>query len=218
MTIHKEGKGSILLILIFSSILIFIAHYFFPDYKIAHWFAYIISSFLLIIVLQFFRSPNRNWVKDHSKIIAPADGKVVVIEETSETEFLKDKRIQVSIFMSPINVHVNRFPVGGKVSYVKYHPGKYLFAWDPKSSTENERTTVVVSTEKNIPVLFRQIAGALARRIVYYCKEGDQAEQSEQFGFIKFGSRVDIFLPLGTKLLVTKDQIVKGGITPIAEI
>lgn len=218
MTIHKEGKATILLSVVFSILLITIAHYFFKEEKIAHWFAYIVSGSLLIIVLQFFRSPNRNWTKDNTKIIAPADGKVVVIEETTETEYLKDKRLQISIFMSPVNVHVNRYPVSGKVKYVKYHPGKYLFAWDPKSSTDNERSTVVVETEKNTPVLFRQIAGALARRIVYYCKEGDSAQQSEQFGFIKFGSRVDIFLPVGTKILVEKDQVVKGGITPIAEL
>lgn len=218
MTIHKEGTGTILVIIAFSSIIIFIAHYFFPDVKIAHWFAYILSAFLLIIVLQFFRSPSRKWVTDQSKIIAPADGKVVVIEETMEHEFLKEKRIQVSIFMSPLNVHVNRFPIDGEVCYTKYHPGKYLFAWDPKSSTENERTTIGVKTKSGNIILFRQIAGALARRIVYYCKEGDHAKQSDQFGFIKFGSRVDIFLPLGTKILVEKDQKVKGGITKIAEI
>ncbi|MFN5182798.1 MAG: phosphatidylserine decarboxylase family protein [Bacteroidota bacterium] len=218
MTIHREGKATIFIIIIFSAIIISIAHFFFPEQKIAHWFAYVLSGFLFIVVLQFFRSPSRNWVKDKSKVIAPADGKVVVIEETTENEYFHDKRLQISIFMSPVNVHVNRFPVAGNVKFVKYHPGKYLFAWDPKSSTENERTTVVVETENRVPVLFRQIAGALARRIVFYCKEGDKAGQSEEFGFIKFGSRVDIFLPPGAKILVNKDQKVQGGITPIAEI
>jgi len=218
MTIHKEGKATIILTIIFSFILIFISHFFFPEIIIAHWFAYILSGFLLIVVLQFFRSPKRNWVQDDSKIIAPADGKVVVIEETVESEFLKDKRLQISIFMSPINVHVNRYPAGGIVKYVKYHPGKFLFAWDPKSSTDNERSTIVLETKNNVHVLFRQIAGALARRIVYYCKEGNEVSQSEQFGFIKFGSRVDIFLPVGSKILVEKNQVVKGGITAIAEL
>lgn len=218
MTIHREGTATIILSLIFSAIIIFIAHYFFPAYPLAHWFAYVLSGALLIIVLQFFRHPSRNWVTDNKLVIAPADGKVVVIEETMENEYLKDKRLQVSIFMSPVNVHVNRYPVSGKVKYAKYHAGKFLVAWDPKSSTDNERTTVVVETEKGISVLFRQIAGALARRIVMYSKEGDEAKQSTEFGFIKFGSRVDIFLPVGTKILVTKDQVVKGGITPIAEL
>jgi phosphatidylserine decarboxylase len=218
MTIHREGTASILIVLVFSAILIFIAHYFFPFYPLAHWFAYIVSGALFIIVLQFFRHPTREWVTGNNLVIAPADGKVVVIEETNEQEFFKDKRLQISIFMSPINVHVNRYPISGKVKYVKYHPGKYLVAWDPKSSTDNERTTVVVENEKGINVLFRQIAGALARRIVVYSKEGDDAKQSGEFGFIKFGSRVDIFLPVGTKVLVQKDQVVKGGITPIAEI
>jgi phosphatidylserine decarboxylase len=217
MTIHKEGTATIVVAVVFSAIVIFIAHYFFPAYPIAHWFAYVLSGFLLITVLQFFRNPSRKWVTEENKVIAPADGKVVVIEETVETEFLKDKRIQLSIFMSPINVHANRYPITGKVKFVKYHAGKYLVAWDPKSSTDNERTTVVIENSRGVQVLFRQIAGALARRIVFYCKEGDDAKQSQEFGFIKFGSRVDLFLPLGTKILVTKGQVVKGGITPVAE-
>ena len=217
MTIHKEGTASICIVTVFSAILIFIAYYFFPEYIIAKIFAYAVSVFLLVTVLQFFRSPSRNWVTDNTKIIAPADGKVVVIEETTEFEYLKDKRLQISIFMSPINVHANRFPISGKVKMAKYHAGKFLVAWDPKSSTDNERTTVVVQHQNGTEVLFRQIAGALARRIVYYCKEGDEAKQSQEFGFIKFGSRVDIFLPVGTKVLVQKEQMVKGGIDAIAE-
>ncbi|MBC7865077.1 MAG: phosphatidylserine decarboxylase family protein [Bacteroidia bacterium] len=217
MTIHKEGTATILITLVFSAIVIFIAHYFFSAYIIAKIFAYTLSGFLLITVLQFFRNPSRNWVTDKSKVIAPADGQVVVIEETVENEFFKDKRIQLSIFMSPVNVHANRFPISGKVVFAKYHKGKYLVAWDPKSSTDNERTSIVVQHENGKSILFRQIAGALARRICYYCKEGDEAKQSTEFGFIKFGSRVDLFLPLGTKILVNKEQMVKGGITAIAE-
>ena len=218
MTIHKEGAATIALTLVFSAIIIGIAYYFFPEYAIAKYFAYSLSAVLLIIVLQFFRSPSRNWTREEKRVICPADGKVVVIEETLETEFFQDKRIQVSIFMSPINVHVNRYPISGTVRYAKYHPGKYLVAWHPKSSTENERTTVVVESDHGISVLFRQIAGALARRIVMYSKEGDKAQQSEQFGFIKFGSRVDVFLPLGTKVNVKIGDVVKGGITVLAEI
>jgi len=218
MTIHKEGTATILLTLIFSAIIIGIAYYFFPQYAIAKYFAFVLSGALLIIVLQFFRSPSRNWTKNDKAVVCPADGKVVVIEETLETEYFQDKRIQVSIFMSPINVHVNRYPISGTVKLAKYHPGKYLVAWHPKSSTENERTTVVVENEKGVAILFRQIAGALARRIVMYSKQGDKAQQSEQFGFIKFGSRVDVFLPLGTKINVKIDDVVKGGITVLAEI
>jgi phosphatidylserine decarboxylase len=154
-------------------------------------------------------------VAKESEVVAPADGKVVVIEEVEETEYFKDKRLQVSIFMSPINVHVNRYPINGKVRYAKYHPGKYLVAWHPKSSTENERTTVVVENDK-ISVLFRQIAGALARRIVMYSKENDTAVKGEDFGFIKFGSRVDLFFPIGTEINVELEQVVKGNQTVIA--
>ena len=142
----------------------------------------------------------------------------MVIEETVEGEYFKDKRLQVSIFMSPVNVHINRNPISGVVKFFKYHPGKYLAAWNPKSSTENERTTTVVENKSGVPVLFRQIAGALARRIVWYVKEGDQVVQTEQFGFIKFGSRVDVFLPVGTKVNVELNQVVKGGITTLATL
>ena len=216
MTIHKEGYPTIAISLLFSAILIGIAFYFFPESNVAKCTAYTISLAVLIIVLQFFRSPSRNWTKDETKIVCPADGKVVVIEETEETEYFKDKRLQVSIFMSPTNVHVNRYPLSGTVKYAVHHHGKYLVAWHPKSSTENERTTVVVERKDGTQVLFRQIAGALARRIVMYSKEGDVAKQTEQFGFIKFGSRVDIFLPIGTKVNVQLNEVVKGGITVIA--
>ncbi|MGZ4068297.1 MAG: phosphatidylserine decarboxylase, partial [Bacteroidia bacterium] len=170
MTIHKEGYPTIALGLVFSAIVIGIAHYFFPEFMIAKAFAYTLSAFVMIVVLQFFRSPSRNWTINENALICPADGKVVVIEETLETEYFQDKRIQVSIFMSPINVHVNRYPLAGVVKYAKYHPGKYLVAWHPKSSTENERTTVVVEHKNGTHILFRQIAGALARRIVMYSK------------------------------------------------
>jgi phosphatidylserine decarboxylase len=167
--------------------------------------------FLFIIVLQFFRNPRRNTVINDGQIIAPVDGKVVVIEEVFEPEFFKDKRLQVSIFMSPLNVHVTRYALSGIVTYSKYHPGKYLVAWHPKASTENERTTVVVENNVFGQVLYRQIAGALARRIVNYAKEGHEVVQGADAGFIKFGSRVDLFLPLNTKIDVKIGDKVKGG-------
>lgn len=180
----------------------------------------ILISFLLlvfILILQFFRNPKRKPnAKDHY-VLAPVDGKVVVLEEVYEKEYFKDKRIQVSVFMSPINVHVTRYPVSGKVAYSKYHPGKYLVAWHPKSSEENERTTVVISTENFGEIMYRQIAGALAKRIVNYAKEGEEVIQGSDSGFIKFGSRVDVFLPLDAKITVNLNQKVKGGITVIAE-
>lgn len=217
MTIHKEGYTSIALTVLFIFIINAFANYYFADSKWLLYLLYFVSFLLFVIVLQFFRHPHRNINPDDLHVICPADGKVVVIEETTEGEYFKDKRIQVSVFMSPVNVHVNRNPVSGIVKFFKYHPGKYLVAWDPKSSTDNERTTTVVENPLGIPVLFRQIAGALARRIVWYVNEGDQVKQGEQFGFIKFGSRVDIFLPLGTDIKVNLGDIVKGGITVIAE-
>jgi phosphatidylserine decarboxylase len=218
MKFHREGYVSLVLVLVFSAILIFIGHYFFPTYKIAHWFAYMVSAFLTLVIVQFFRDPIREHKKGDNLIIAPADGKVVVIEETTEHEYFKDKRLQVSIFMSPVNVHINRYPIGGIVSFFKYHPGKFLAAWEPKSSTDNERTTVVVKHNTGKEILFRQIAGALARRIVWYVKEGDKAEQCGEMGFIKFGSRVDLFLPIGTKLNVKIGDVVRGSQTVLGEI
>ena len=218
MKFHKEGWPSLFIVLVFSAIITFIAHYFFPEFAIAHWFAYALSGFLIITILQFFRDPKRVFTINEGQIIAPADGKVVVIEETEEGEYFKDKRLQVSIFMSPINVHINRYPIAGKVTFFKYHPGKFLAAWEPKSSTDNERTTVVVEHKNGKKILFRQIAGALARRIVWYCKEGDVAEQCGQMGFIKFGSRVDLFLPLDTKLNVKIGDVVKGSQSVIGSI
>src|SRR5215217_2445970 len=218
MTIHKEGYTTIALSLLFIFILNAFIDYKFADVAWLRWLIYIFSLSLFLIVLQFFRNPSRNFISGDKLVICPADGKVVVIEETEEGEYFKDKRLQVSIFMSPVNVHINRNPISGIVTFFKYHPGKYLAAWNPKSSTENERTTVVVTHKNGTPVLFRQIAGALARRIVWYVKEGDVVEQGKEFGFIKFGSRVDIFLPLGTKVNLELNQVVKGGITVLAEL
>ncbi len=187
----------------------------FPRFGVANAIALVLTLALLYIILQFFRNPARN-TPTESAIIAPADGKVVVIEEVEEPEYFKGKRLQLSIFMSPFNVHVNRYPISGTVTYVKYHPGLYLVAWHPKSSTENERTTVVVKDGEGREVLFRQIAGALAKRIVHYSKVGDAAAQGGEMGFIKFGSRVDVYLPVGTKVNVTLNQVVRGGETVIA--
>ena len=228
--IHKEGTPTIVLTIVFIGILNAAIH-FAGENEILIWLGYALSAVLLYIILQFFRNPSRKTPVNDKHIISPADGKVVVIEEVMEEEYFHDKRLQVSIFMSPFNVHVNRYPVGGKIAYYKYHPGKYLVAWHPKSSTENERTTVIISPppegggqgslpagKAGGPVLFRQIAGALARRIVFYGKENEAVKQGDQCGFIKFGSRVDIFLPLGTKLNVKLNEVVKGGESVIAEI
>jgi len=215
--IHREGYSLIVLSFLFCGLLCGTVYFFGAPIWLQAPVCLLAFVFWLTIV-QFFRNPKRNTPLNPKHIIAPADGKVVVIEETEEGEYFKDKRIQVSIFMSPLNVHVNRFPVSGNVEYVKYHPGLYLVAWHPKSSTENERTTVVVKTQNGQQVLFRQIAGALARRIKYYCKIGDKAEQGGEMGFIKFGSRVDVFLPLGTKVLSKLNETVRGGETVIAEL
>lgn len=217
MKFHKEGYASLILVLVFSAIITFIAHYFFTDFAIAHWFAYLVSAFLIITILQFFRSPTRTFTQGENLIISPADGKVVVIEEAEEPEYFKGKRLQVSVFMSPINVHVNRYPIAGDVVFFKYHPGKFLAAWEPKSSTDNERTTVVVKHNNGKEVLFRQIAGALARRIVWYCKQGDKASQCQEMGFIKFGSRVDLFLPLDARVKVKIGDVVRGSQSVLAE-
>lgn len=211
--IHKEGYRIIITTIIALITLNYVVSIFEIDWLNTAFL--IISIIFLILILQFFRNPTRKVVASENEVVAPADGKVVVIEEVEETEYFKDKRLQVSIFMSPINVHVNRYPINGKVRYAKYHPGKYLVAWHPKSSTENERTTVVVENDK-ISVLFRQIAGALARRIVMYSKENDTAVKGEDFGFIKFGSRVDLFFPIGTEINVELEQVVKGNQTVIA--
>ena len=176
-----------------------------------------LSLVLLFLILQFFRNPKRKTSVSDTTVVAPVDGKVVVIEEVHEKEHFDDKRLQVSIFMSPINVHVTRHPINGEVIFSKYHPGKYLVAWHPKASEENERTTVVVKNNL-IEVLYRQIAGALAKRIVNYAKEGEKVTQGSDSGFIKFGSRVDVYLPIGTELNVTLNQKVRGGESVIANL
>lgn len=215
---HKEGYTSLALCLLLIFVSNAILHYYLPETRWLIWLWYAFSALIFIVIVQFFRSPQRKWITNDNLIVCPADGKVVVLEEVYEPEFLKTQCIQVSIFMSPINVHVNRNPVSGIVKYFKYHPGKYLVAWHPKSSTENERTTTVVETKNGTQILYRQIAGALARRIVWYLKENDNVSQSQQFGFIKFGSRVDIFVPLKTEINVTLKQVVKGGVTVLATI
>ena len=211
--IHKEGFRIIVTTIVILLVLNYTVNCFGIEWL--NTTTLITSIIFFFLILQFFRNPIRKVTASENEVVAPADGKVVVIEEVEETEYFKDKRLQVSIFMSPINVHVNRYPINGKVQYAKYHPGKYLVAWHPKSSNENERTTVVVENDK-IAVLFRQIAGALARRIVMYSKENDIAKKGDDFGFIKFGSRVDLFFPLGTKIEVELNQVVKGNKTIIA--
>jgi len=218
MTIHKEGYTSIALCILFIFVLNAVIQFYFPEATATKWIIYILSIGLFIAILQFFRNPVITIDTDETQVLSPADGKVVVIEETEETEFFKDKRIQISVFMSPLNVHINRNPISGTVKYFKYHSGKYLVAWHPKSSTENERATIVVENKLGKAVLFRQIAGAMARRIVWYVNEGDYVEQGAEFGFIKFGSRVDVFLPLGSKIKVNLEEVVKGGKTVLAEL
>lgn len=215
MKIHKEGHK----ILLFTSIVLLLLNlavfWLFPGALLAMG---IVSGIIFLLVLQFFRNPQRAiLIADDNTIYAPADGKIVVIEETKENEYFHDKRLQVSIFMSPTNVHVNRNPISGTVNYFKYHPGKYLVAWHPKSSDENERTTVVIDNG-NAEILMRQIAGALAKRIVNYLEIGEQVEQGEDMGFIKFGSRVDLYLPLDAKINVKMGQKVKGNRTIIAKL
>ncbi|MEL6122811.1 MAG: phosphatidylserine decarboxylase family protein [Bacteroidota bacterium] len=217
MTIHREGKGTISVVLIFS-ILILLTAWRFGAGDVILSLLGVGTLILLSLVLQFFRYPQRTVASvPDNFVLAPADGKVVVIEDTIETEYFEDERLLISIFMSPLNVHSNHHPIDGQISYERYHPGKYLVAWHPKSSTENERhTTVYAST--NGPILIRQIAGAVARRIVNYTKVGDSASRGGEMGFIKFGSRVDIYLPVGTKHKVKLGQTVKSRIDVIAEL
>ncbi len=218
MTIHREGRTLLFVLLIILFAANWAIFYFMPDSPYLQNSVILVSVLFYLLILQFFRNPLFDITKHEKHVLAPADGKVVVIEETEETEYLKGKRKQVSIFMSPVNVHVNRMPVGGTISFYKYHPGKYLVAWHPKSSLENERTTVAVKMKDGVEILFRQIAGALARRIKCYVKEGQALDQGQEFGFIKFGSRVDIFLPLNAKVTVKIGDITKGGRTVIAEL
>jgi phosphatidylserine decarboxylase len=216
MRIHKEGKGSILvaaLICIAINAVTFL--YTYNTYPIITLTVLIFTVALFLFIISFFRIPNRELTSGETNIICPADGKVVVIEEITDVEYFNDRRIQVSIFMSPANVHVNRNPVSGKVIYSKYHKGKYLVAWHPKSSTENERHSVVIENEAGI-LLVKQIAGALAKRIVNYLKPDQEVKQGEELGFIKFGSRVDVLLPLDAKIDVQLNQVVRGGVTVLA--
>ncbi|GHA63782.1 phosphatidylserine decarboxylase family protein [Pontibacter akesuensis] len=218
MKIHKEGRRILFFTLLILVVLNLLLYYFNAGNSTFNLIFSVVSVLLFLLILQFFRSPYRNLLLHEDLIIAPADGKVVVIEEVEEPEYFTDKRKQISIFMSPINVHITRNPVSGIVKYFKYHPGNYFVAWHPKSSTQNERTTVVVESSAGPEVLFRQIAGAMARRIVWYVKEGDEVSQGEEFGFIKFGSRVDIFMPLDTAIKVELGQKTKGGQTVIAQL
>lgn len=216
MTVHKEGYQTIALCGLFFVVLNIVLFYFLPYSMIwLSWTLFIVSFLFFLFIISFFRVPSRTLTVDNNKIVAPADGKVVVIEEAVDQEYFKDKRLQLSIFMSPANVHQNLNPVSGEVVYSQYHKGKYLVAWDPKSSTENERHSVVIK-HPHSEILVKQIAGAVARRIVNYLKPGQKVEQGGELGFIKFGSRVDVLLPVGTKVHVELNQVVKGGITVLA--
>ncbi|MBC7588757.1 MAG: phosphatidylserine decarboxylase family protein [Chitinophagaceae bacterium] len=216
MTIHKEGYQTIGISALIFGLLNVASFYFFS--ASLPWLALIIfiGTFgLWLFLISFFRIPNRTLTIDDNKIICPADGKVVVIEETVDVEYFHDKRIQVSVFMSPLNVHVNRNPINGEVIYNQYHKGKFLVAWHPKSSTENERWSVAVKNNRGT-ILYKQIAGALAKRICNYTSVGQHVKQTDEYGFIKFGSRVDILLPVGTKINVQLNEVVKGGVTVLA--
>ena len=214
---HKEGHKIIIVSFLLSAIFTILIENFTSTYNIKITLQTSVLLFF-ILILQFFRNPSRKTIIDPNKIIAPVDGKVVIIKEVFEKEYFKKKKLQVSIFMSPINVHVTRYAISGKVVLSKYHPGKYLVAWHPKSSEKNERTTIVIKSEVFGEILYRQIAGALARRIINYAKIGQNVIQGDDAGFIKFGSRVDLFLPLKTKIKVNLNDHVKGGIDSIAEV
>ncbi|HEY5461862.1 MAG TPA: phosphatidylserine decarboxylase family protein [Hanamia sp.] len=218
MNIHREGYKTIALCaLIFGAINIVFFYFFSASMPVVSWIVFSVTLIVLLFIVSFFRSPKRNCTVAHHQVICPADGKVVVIEEMTDSEYFNDKRLQVSIFMSPANVHINRIPMSGKVAYSKYHKGKYLVAWSPKSSTENERHCVVIKSD-SAEILVKQIAGALAKRIVNYLTVGQRVEQGKEMGFIKFGSRVDVLLPVGTQLNVKLNQQVKGGVTVLATI
>lgn len=214
---HKEGFTIIIVSFLIATLVAVSAEYFIGQYWIKKGLQ-VIALALLILILQFFRNPKRVTEKNDQHIVSPVDGKVVVIEKVYEKEYFKDERLQVSIFMSPLNVHVTRYALGGEVTFSKYHPGKYLVAWHPKSSELNERTTVVVKNPVFGEVLYRQIAGAIARRIVNYATVGDQVEQGTDAGFIKFGSRVDVFLPVDAPIDVVLNQTVRGGEDVIAHL
>jgi phosphatidylserine decarboxylase len=218
MTIHREGYKSIAIGTLIFGAINFICFYFFSaSLPALCWVIFFATLFLLLFLISFFRIPNRALTVNDTAIVAPADGKVVVIEEIIDVEYFNAKRLQVSIFMSPANVHVNRNPLSGEVVYNQYHKGKYLVAWHPKSSTENERHSVVIK-KNNTEILVKQIAGALAKRIVNYLQVGQKVNQTDEMGFIKFGSRVDLLLPVGTKINVALNQVVQGGVTVIATL
>lgn len=219
MYIHREGYKPIAITAIIFAVINLCSFYFISfEWPIISWLIFIVTFGLLLFIISFFRIPRRQLTVDNNKVIAPADGKVVVIEEMFDEEYFKDKRLQISIFMSPANVHVNRNPVNGEVVYNQYHKGKYLVAWNPKSSTENERHSVVIRQSKAGDILVKQIAGALAKRIFNYLKVGQQVEQGGELGFIRFGSRVDVLLPVGTKVEVQLNQVVQGGVTVLANL
>lgn len=218
MTIHKEGYKILFILLCVLALANYAVRYFLPANEMAQQLALIASLIVYLLVLQFFRNPKISVNADENLILAPADGKVVVIENTEESEYFKAERKQISIFMSPLNVHVCRTPVAGLVKFFKYHAGKYLVAWHPKSSTENERTTMVVELANGVEVLVRQIAGAVARRIKWYIAEDQKLAQGQEYGFIKFGSRLDVFLPVDAKINVNIGDVTKGGRTVIATL
>ena len=217
MKIHREGFWFITCSLLFFAIIVISSLYVFPSYPFVCYILFAVCLIVFFIIVFFFRVPNRKLTISEDGIVCPADGKIVAIEETMEDEFFHDKRLQISVFMSPLNVHQNRYPIEGTVKYFRYHPGKHLVAFHPKSSLENERTTLVITSENNRSILVRQIAGAMARRIVCYSKEGVNVMQCEELGFIKFGSRVDVFLPLNVKVNVKLHEKVKGGISVLAQ-
>ena len=218
MTIHKEGYASIGIATLIVGLINAASVWFFSArYPLLAAFIFLATMVLWFLVVYFFRIPNRKLTIDNNKIVCPADGKVVVMEEITDVEYFKDRRLQVSIFMSPLNVHVNRNAVGGEVVYSQYHKGKFMVAWNPKSSTENERHSVVYRTNGK-EILVKQIAGAVAKRIINYLKPGMAVKQGMEMGFIKFGSRVDVLLPAGTKILVQLNQVVEGGVTVLAEL
>lgn len=217
MTIHKEGYKSIAITAILFAIINLCSFYFISfNWPWLSWVIFIATLGLLLFIISFFRVPNRVLTTGEDLIICPADGKVVVIEEITDVEYFKDRRLQVSVFMSPANVHQNRNPISGEVVYNQYHKGKYLVAWDPKSSTENERHSVVLKG-KHGEILVKQIAGALAKRIINYLQVGQKVDQAAEYGFIKFGSRVDLLLPVGTEITVKLGEVVKGGVTVLGK-
>jgi phosphatidylserine decarboxylase len=218
MTIHKEGKNMLFYLLVILVAINTALTYYWPAMITLQNLTILGSIIFYLLILQFFRNPKIDVNENAQFVLAPADGKVVVVEKTTESEHFNDERIQISIFMSPINVHINRTPVAGRVKYFKYHPGKYLVAWHPKSSTENERTSMVLTMANGVDILVRQIAGAMARRIKWYIKEGHSLSQGQEFGFIKFGSRVDVFLPTNANILVTTGTKTKAGRTVLAEL